>query len=66
MLHGWHRIELYINPLGPVLSANADVWILGKHPSMMFLAGSVFWAVFSILFGGYFFVSRERDFAVRI
>jgi teichoic acid transport system permease protein len=66
MLHGWHRIEIYINPLGPVLSANADVWILGKHPSMMFLVGSVFWAVFSILFGGYFFVSRERDFAVRI
>ena len=60
MLHGWHRIALYVNPLGPVLSANADVWVLGRAPSLNFLLGASFWAIFSILFGGYFFVSREQ------
>ena len=66
MLHGWHKMAIYLNPLGPVLSATSDVWINGKSPSLTIILGSLFWAAFAILFGGYFFISRERDFAVRI
>jgi teichoic acid transport system permease protein len=66
MLHGWHRIELYLNPLGPVLSANSEIWVLGHGPTTSYLLAAIAWAVGSICVGGYFFASRERDFAVRI
>ncbi len=66
MLHGWHRIALYANPLGPVLSATSNIWIEGKTPTLSEFIGAFAWAAGSLLIGGYFFVSRERDFAVRI
>lgn len=66
MLHGWHRIAIFLNPLGPVLSANSEVWIRGQGPSLSYLLSAVAWAFGSIIIGGFFFASRERDFAVRI
>jgi teichoic acid transport system permease protein len=66
MLHGWHRIAIYLNPLGPVLSANSEVWIHGEAPTASYILAAIGWAFGSIILGGYFFASRERDFAVRI
>ena len=66
MLHGWHRAFLYVNPLGPALAANSSIWIEGKSPTTSELIGCLVWAVIALVFGGYFFTSRERDFAVRI
>ena len=66
MLHGWHRAILYINPLGPALSATAEIWIRGHAPTLAQLIGLFVWAVLAMFVGGYFFISRERDFAVRI
>jgi teichoic acid transport system permease protein len=66
MLSGSYRIILYLNPLGPILSANSRIWIDGLMPTASQLIGCMFWALFSFLLGGYFFISRERDFAVRI
>jgi teichoic acid transport system permease protein len=66
MLHGWHRAFLFINPLGPALSANSSIWIEGKAPTLSELIGCLAWAIIALVFGGYFFTSRERDFAVRI
>ena len=66
MLGGWHRAILYINPLGPALSATSRVWIEGKAPTLSEVIGCIAWALGSILIGGYFFISRERDFAIRI
>jgi teichoic acid transport system permease protein len=66
MLSGWYRIILYLNPLGPILSANSRIWIDGLTPTLSQAIGCVVWCLISILFGGYFFISRERDFAVRI
>jgi ABC-type polysaccharide/polyol phosphate export permease len=66
MLTGWYRAILYLNPLGPILSANSRIWIDGLTPTPSQLIGCLFWAITSILLGGYFFISRERDFAVRI
>lgn len=65
-LHGWHRAILYINPLGPALSSTSNIWILGKAPSASDLIGLALWALAALVIGGTFFISRERDFAVRI
>ena len=66
MLNGWYRIILYLNPLGPILSANSRIWIDGLPPTAFQFIGCVFWAFFAFLMGSYFFISREREFAVRI
>jgi teichoic acid transport system permease protein len=66
MVHGWHRVILYLNPLGPVLSANSRIWIEGLAPTVAQLVAAAIWSVLALLLGGYFFISRERDFAVRI
>ena len=66
MLNGWYRIILYLNPLGPILSTNSRIWIDGLPPTAFQFIGSIFWAFFAFLMGSYFFISREREFAVRI
>ena len=66
MVHGWHRAILYVNPLGPALGATSNVWIEGKAPSLSQFIGMGVWALLALVVGGYFFISRERDFAVRI
>uniref|UniRef100_UPI0040498CC3 ABC transporter permease n=1 Tax=Candidatus Nanopelagicus sp. TaxID=2518620 RepID=UPI0040498CC3 len=66
MLSGWYRVILYINPLGPILSANSSIWIDGATPTLSQIIGCLVWAFITFIFGGYFFISRERDFAVRI
>jgi teichoic acid transport system permease protein len=66
MLHGWHRIFLYINPLGPSLAATYHVWIDGVSPSLSEFVGMAIWVLLSLAMGTYFFTSRERDFAVRV
>ena len=66
MLSGWYRLILYINPIGPILSANSRIWIDGATPTLAQIIGCLIWALLAILFGGYFFISRERDFAIRI
>jgi len=60
------KILLWVNPLGPVLNATSRVWVSGETLNKETLVGCVFWAGASILIGGYFFISRERDFAIRI
>ena len=66
MLHGWHRSILYANPLGPVLAANAEIWINGHAPTAAQWWGIAGWAIASLAIGGYIFTSRERNFAVQI
>lgn len=66
MLTGSYRILLYLNPFGPALTANSQIWIDGSAPSLSQVIGAYLWAIFTLIIGGYFFISRERDFAVRI
>ena len=66
MLSSSYRIILYLNPLGPILSANSRIWIDGQMPTLAQLIGCISWALIAFLMGSYFFISRERDFAVRI
>jgi teichoic acid transport system permease protein len=61
-----HPWVLYLNPLGPVIGSVTRVWVDGIAPSPAILAVACGWALAALLFGSYIFISRERDFAVRI
>jgi len=65
-LRGHMKILLWVNPLGPVLNATSRVWVSGVSLNKSTIVGCIFWALASILMGGYYFISRERDFAIRI
>jgi teichoic acid transport system permease protein len=57
---------LYANPLGGLLTAWSDVLIKGATPEPWALAMAAAWSFGIFLAGGLFFVSREREFAVRL
>jgi teichoic acid transport system permease protein len=57
---------LVVNPLGGMLTAWSDVLIAGESPEPWSLALAAAWALAIFLAGGLFFVSREREFAVRL
>jgi teichoic acid transport system permease protein len=57
---------LIANPLYPTLGALNEVVIEGKYPSFGFIALGFSWAVASIVAGTLFFISREREFAIRL
>ncbi len=55
-----------LNPLYPLLGALSDVVNQAEQPSAAFLAGGLAWAVGAFVVGALFFISREREFAVRL
>jgi teichoic acid transport system permease protein len=57
---------LAANPLYPMLGALSDVVNQAETPSAGFLAAGLAWAVGALVVGALFFVSREREFAVRL
>lgn len=57
---------LIVNPLYPVLGAWGQIVNHGQAPSTGFLIGGAAWALGALLLGGLFFMSREREFAVRL
>ena len=62
---GLHWI-LYVNPLGGLLTAWSDVIILGHAPEADALLLAAGWAFGIFVIGAGFFISREREFAVRL
>ena len=61
-----YHFLLYINPLGELLSAWSDVINQGLAPTVEQLAIGSAWAFGLLITGFLFFVSREREFAVRL
>jgi teichoic acid transport system permease protein len=61
-----YRFLLDVNPLGQLLSAWSDVLNLGQAPSARELIVASAWAFGLLIAGFVFFVSREREFAVRL
>jgi ABC-type polysaccharide/polyol phosphate export permease len=55
-----------VNPLYPLLGSLSDVVNQGQNPSAGFLLGGLAWAVGVFVAGSLFFISREREFAVRL
>ena len=54
------------NPLYPMLGSLSDIVNQGQNPSPGFLLATLAWAVGAFVVGALFFVSREREFAVRL
>jgi ABC-type polysaccharide/polyol phosphate export permease len=54
------------NPLYPMLGSLSDIVNQGQNPSLGFLLGGLAWAVGTFVVGALFFISREREFAVRL
>lgn len=63
-----HRLRplLGFNPLVPILTAWHDILVEGTSPGLGVLVWASAWAVAAALGGAWFFLSREREFAVRI
>jgi ABC-type polysaccharide/polyol phosphate export permease len=57
---------LVLNPMYPMLGALNDVVIDGINPPLNFIAWGFGWAFASLFFGTLFFISREREFAIRL
>ncbi len=57
---------LYVNPFGMAIASWGHVWDTGSAPPLQYLAVAVAWAVGLFVVGTLFFLSRERDFAVRL
>jgi teichoic acid transport system permease protein len=54
------------NPLAPILGAWGDVLTRGETPSASRLAFGLAWSLAIFVVGILFFISREREFAVRL
>lgn len=54
------------NPIFFLLDAWSQVMVYGQAPDLFSLMHSLIWALVIFLAGTYFFLSRERDFAVRL
>ena len=54
------------NPIFYLLDAWSQVMVYAKAPDMFSLLHSLVWAIAIFVIGSYFFLSRERDFAVRL
>jgi teichoic acid transport system permease protein len=61
-----YDILLVLNPLAPLLTAWSDVLDRGIAPDPLDLAIGGAWAVAFVICGALFFISREREFAVRL
>ena len=61
-----YQILLSVNPLGQILRAWDDVLRLGQAPSAESLLVGGAWAIGIFLVAALFFMSREREFAVRL
>jgi teichoic acid transport system permease protein len=57
---------LDVNPLTPFFGAWSDMLDLGMWPSGGDLLWALGWGIAAVVVGGLFFVSREREFAVRL
>jgi len=58
-------LELF-NPLFPILDSWSRALVHGQVPQLSNLLIALGWAIGIFLIGTYFFLSREREFAVRL
>jgi ABC-type polysaccharide/polyol phosphate export permease len=61
-----YQFLLYLNPIAPLLSAWSDILDEGLAPDPTDLALGAAWGVVLFVAGALFFISREREFAVRL
>ena len=57
---------LQLNPLAPSFAAMSDVLVAGRAPAFADVALGMSWAAAAVVAGAWLFLSREREFAVRL
>jgi ABC-type polysaccharide/polyol phosphate export permease len=57
---------MHLNPLYPLLGSLSDAVNQGEMPQPELLASGLAWAFVALFVGGLVFISREREFAVRL
>jgi ABC-type polysaccharide/polyol phosphate export permease len=60
------RVFEYLNPLFPILESWSLSIVHAQAPNLSSMLTSLAWAIGVLLLGTYFFLSREREFAVRL
>jgi teichoic acid transport system permease protein len=60
------RILEYINPLFPILDSWSRALVYGQNPELSSMIAGLGWATGIFFLGTYIFLSREREFAVRL
>jgi teichoic acid transport system permease protein len=60
------RLLEIVNPMFPILDSWSSALVYGQMPETSSLLQALAWALGIFLFGTYFFLSREREFAVRL
>jgi ABC-type polysaccharide/polyol phosphate export permease len=61
-----YEIMFDLNPVGALMAAWEQVLYYGDTPSLRNLVVGLIWSVGSLLIGSVFFMSREREIAVRL
>jgi ABC-type polysaccharide/polyol phosphate export permease len=61
-----YRFMLWANPLGPLLAGWSNVLDHGIAPTPHQMIAGAIWAIGLFVAGAVFFISREREFAVRL
>ncbi len=62
---GYARV-LYLNPLYSLLGGFTDLLVRSEMPSLTMWLVALAWSILTAVVGAAYFMSRERDFAVRI
>jgi teichoic acid transport system permease protein len=62
----WAVTLVQLNPLYSLLGGWSEAVVLGEVPPLQMWIGSILWSFGALLIGGFYFVSREREFAVRL
>lgn len=57
---------LYANPFGMAIACWGDVWYTGTAPPLVSMLVATAWAVVAFFGGAFYFLRREREFAVRL
>ena len=60
------RILEYVNPLFPILDSWSRALVYGQNPELSSMLAGLGWATGIFFIGTYIFLSREREFAVRL
>ncbi len=60
---GW---LMYLNPLFSMIGGWTDLLVRGVVPGIMLWLAAAAWAAGAMVLGGWFFLSREREFVVRL
>lgn len=63
---GFLKGFVLLNPMYSIVGGWSEAFVYGNWPPLSYWIAGTLWAVGTLLAGVYFFLSREREFAVRI